>query len=99
LPGLRLERLNGGIEAPLCVPPPAGDLLPEARSRLTSRRQRLDRLGADDGLDPLDPRERRHRDMRWEGRGAANDGEPYENSHAWIMRLAGEKVIDGTAFY
>ena len=35
----------------------------------------------------------------WDGRGVANDGQPYENSYAWIMRLAGGKVVDGTAFY
>jgi ketosteroid isomerase-like protein len=35
----------------------------------------------------------------WDGRGVANDGTPYENSYAWIMRLHGGKVVDGTAFY
>ena len=35
----------------------------------------------------------------WDGRGVANDGRPYENSYAWIMRLAGSAVVDGTAFY
>jgi ketosteroid isomerase-like protein len=35
----------------------------------------------------------------WDGRGVANDGAPYENSYAWIMRLRDGKVIDGTAFY
>lgn len=35
----------------------------------------------------------------WDGRGIANDGQPYENSYAWIMTLADGKVIDGTAFY
>jgi ketosteroid isomerase-like protein len=35
----------------------------------------------------------------WEGRGIANDGQPYENSYAWIMKLAGGKVVEGTAFY
>jgi uncharacterized protein len=35
----------------------------------------------------------------WDGRGVANDGQPYENSYAWIMRLAGGKVVDGTAFF
>jgi ketosteroid isomerase-like protein len=35
----------------------------------------------------------------WDGRGVANDGEPYENSYAWIMRLHDGKVVDGTAFY
>lgn len=35
----------------------------------------------------------------WDGRGVANDGQPYENSYAWIMRLAGGLVVDGTAFY
>jgi hypothetical protein len=34
----------------------------------------------------------------WDGRGIANDGQTYENSYAWIMRLAGEQVVDGTAF-
>jgi ketosteroid isomerase-like protein len=35
----------------------------------------------------------------WDGRGVANDGMPYENSYAWIMRLVDCKVVDGTAFY
>ena len=35
----------------------------------------------------------------WDGRGVANDGEPYENSYAWIMRMRDAKVVDGTAFY
>ena len=34
----------------------------------------------------------------WDGRGIANDGQPYENSYAWIMKLTGGKVADGTAF-
>jgi len=35
----------------------------------------------------------------WDGRGIASDARPYENSYAWIMKLADGKVIDGTAFY
>jgi ketosteroid isomerase-like protein len=35
----------------------------------------------------------------WDGRGVANDGRVYENSYAWIMRLADGEVVDGTAFY
>jgi len=35
----------------------------------------------------------------WDGRGTANDGQPYANSYAWIMRLADGKVVDGTAFF
>ena len=35
----------------------------------------------------------------WDGRGIANDGQPYENSYAWFMKLRDGKVIDGTAFY
>ena len=35
----------------------------------------------------------------WDGRGVANDGAPYENSYAWIMRMDGGEVVDGTAFY
>jgi ketosteroid isomerase-like protein len=35
----------------------------------------------------------------WDGRGIANDGQPYENSYAWFMRLCDGKVVDGTAFY
>ena len=35
----------------------------------------------------------------WDGRGVANDGEPYENSYAWIMRMRDGMVVDGTAFY
>jgi uncharacterized protein len=35
----------------------------------------------------------------WDGRGIATDGQPYENSYVWIMRLNDGQVIDGTAFY
>jgi ketosteroid isomerase-like protein len=35
----------------------------------------------------------------WDGRGIANDGQPYENSYAWFMTMRDGKVIDGTAFY
>ena len=35
----------------------------------------------------------------WDGHGVANDGQPYENSYAWIMRLADGMVVDGVAFY
>ncbi len=35
----------------------------------------------------------------WDGRGVANDGQAYENSYAWIMRLANGRVVDGTAFF
>ena len=35
----------------------------------------------------------------WDGRGVANDGEPYENSYAWILRMRDGTVVDGTAFY
>lgn len=35
----------------------------------------------------------------WDGRGTANDGQPYQNSYAWIMELRDGLVVDGTAFY
>jgi ketosteroid isomerase-like protein len=35
----------------------------------------------------------------WDGRGIANDGQPYQNSYVWIMKMRDGKVIDGTAFY
>ncbi len=35
----------------------------------------------------------------WDGHGVANDGRPYENSYAWIMRMENGRVVDGTAFY
>jgi len=35
----------------------------------------------------------------WDGRGVANDGRPYANSYAWIMRMRDGEVVDGTAFY
>jgi ketosteroid isomerase-like protein len=35
----------------------------------------------------------------WDGRGVANDGVPYANSYAWVMRLRDGKVVDGTAFF
>jgi ketosteroid isomerase-like protein len=35
----------------------------------------------------------------WDGRGIANDGQPYENSYAWIMKMRDGQVVDGTAFF
>lgn len=35
----------------------------------------------------------------WDGRGIATDGQPYENSYTWIMRLRDGLVVDGTAFF
>ena len=35
----------------------------------------------------------------WDGHGIANDGQPYDNSYAWFMKLRDGKVVDGTAFY
>jgi ketosteroid isomerase-like protein len=35
----------------------------------------------------------------WDGRGMAIDGQPYENSYAWFMKLRDGLVIDATAFY
>jgi ketosteroid isomerase-like protein len=35
----------------------------------------------------------------WDGRGVANDGQPYENSYAWFMKMHDGMIIDGTAFY
>jgi ketosteroid isomerase-like protein len=35
----------------------------------------------------------------WDGRGVANDGRPYENSYAWVLRMDEGLVVDGTAFY
>jgi len=35
----------------------------------------------------------------WDGRGTANDGQPYENTYVWIMKMDDGKVVDGTAFY
>ncbi len=35
----------------------------------------------------------------WDGRGVANDGQPYENSYVWVMEMREGEVIDGTAFY
>jgi ketosteroid isomerase-like protein len=35
----------------------------------------------------------------WDGRGIANDGQPYENTYAWFMRMRDGKVVDGTAFF
>ena len=30
-----------------------------------------------------------------DGRGIANDGQPYENSYAWFMKMQEGQVIDG----
>lgn len=35
----------------------------------------------------------------WNGRGTANDGQLYENSYAWFLKMESGKVVDGTAFY
>lgn len=35
----------------------------------------------------------------WDGRGVANDGQPYENSYVWILLMRDGAVVDGTAFY
>ena len=35
----------------------------------------------------------------WDGHGITNDGQPYDNSYAWFMKMRDSKVIDGTAFY
>jgi uncharacterized protein len=35
----------------------------------------------------------------WDGRGIAIDGQPYENTYAWFMKMRDGKVIDGTAFF
>jgi ketosteroid isomerase-like protein len=35
----------------------------------------------------------------WDGHGASNDGQPYDNSYSWIMRMCDGLVVDGTAFY
>ena len=35
----------------------------------------------------------------WDGEGVATDGQTYQNSYAWIMKLRDGKVVDGTAFY
>ena len=35
----------------------------------------------------------------WDGRGIATDGQPYENSYAWFMKMRDGQVVDGTAFY
>jgi ketosteroid isomerase-like protein len=34
-----------------------------------------------------------------DGHGVANDGRPYDNTYAWVMKMLDGKVIDGTAFY
>jgi ketosteroid isomerase-like protein len=35
----------------------------------------------------------------WDGCGVGNDGRPYENAYAWVMRMREGEVVDGTAFY
>jgi hypothetical protein len=32
----------------------------------------------------------------WDGGGVANDGQPYENSYVWVVKMHDDKVIDGT---
>jgi uncharacterized protein len=35
----------------------------------------------------------------WDGRGTTTAGTTYENTYAWIMRMADGLVVDGTAFF
>jgi ketosteroid isomerase-like protein len=35
----------------------------------------------------------------WDGHGVANDGKPYDNVYAWIMKMRDGMVVEGTAFY
>jgi len=35
----------------------------------------------------------------WDGRGLTTAGTAYENTYAWIMKLANGSVVQGTAFY
>jgi uncharacterized protein len=35
----------------------------------------------------------------WDGKGVANDGIPYENSYVWVMKFAGDKVVNGVTYY
>lgn len=35
----------------------------------------------------------------WDGHGVAIDGEPYDNTYAWIMTMRDGLVVDGTAFF
>ncbi|RZS60196.1 nuclear transport factor 2 family protein [Xylanimonas ulmi] len=35
----------------------------------------------------------------WDGQGTTTAGTTYENTYAWVMRLKGGLVVDGTAFY
>ena len=36
--------------------------------------------------------------VHWTGQATAFDGRPYNNTYCWIMRIAGGRVIEGTAF-
>lgn len=36
--------------------------------------------------------------VNWDGEGVARDGAPYRNSYAWLLRMAGGKVVEATAF-
>ena len=63
------------------------------------------RFGADDPFRPIairavyDDGEQGTVVVVWDGRGTTTAGTTYENTYAWIMRLADGKVVDGTAFY
>jgi hypothetical protein len=35
----------------------------------------------------------------WDGHGIANDGQPCDNSYAWVIKMRDGKVIHGTALY
>jgi uncharacterized protein len=83
-----------------------------ASGEYTSKQQLVDRVRRPFGArfaasgDPIRPVAIRSIDadgdtvnVLWDGRGTANDGQPYENSYAWSLKMRDGKVIDGTAFY
>lgn len=36
--------------------------------------------------------------VNWEGAGTAQDGQPYANSYAWILRMQDGQAVEVTAF-
>ena len=36
--------------------------------------------------------------LQWDGKATSKAGKPYNNSYCWVMKIANDKVIEGTAY-
>jgi ketosteroid isomerase-like protein len=35
----------------------------------------------------------------WDGHAVAHDGQPYDNTYSWYLRVDGERVVEAVAFF